>query len=153
MVARTNRKSVKKGLELSNIFGDLPDMLKQQVLEFATPSKEVFFLGYSPKTKTFVKQINKSYMKETLEYKINNPPVEDVVNGMNRLVITPPKIPCYELYFNTGGLNQGYRNYIIVMDRKYARLDTILNRKCRKSNTKIMSKYYINDGIQILLTL
>jgi hypothetical protein len=151
MIAKTNRKSVKKGLKLSNIFGDLPDMLKQQVLEFATPSKEVFFLGYSPKTKTFIKQINKSYMKETLEYKINNPPVEDIVDGMNRLVITPPKIPCYELYFNTGGL--GYRNYIIVMHSKYARLDTILNRKCRKSNTKIMSKYYINDGIQILLTL
>jgi hypothetical protein len=148
MIAKTNRKSVKKGLKLSNIFGDLPDMLKQQVLEFATPSKEVFFLGYSPKTKTFIKQINKSYMKETLEYKRNNPPV---VNGMNRLVITPPKIPCYELYFNTGDL--GYRNFIIVMDRKYVRLDTILNRKCRKSNTKIMSKYYINDGIQILLTL
>ena len=91
-------------------------------------------------------------MKETLEYKINNPPVEDIVDGMNRLVITPPKIPCYELYFNTGGLNQGYRNYIIVMDRKYVRLITILDSKCRKSNTKIMTKHNIN-GIQIFLTL
>jgi hypothetical protein len=90
-------------------------------------------------------------MKETLEYKINNPPVEYMKNGANILYITPPKIPRYQLCFYTGDV--GYCNYIIVMDRKYARLDTILNRKCRKCNTKIMSKYYINDGIQILLTL
>jgi len=150
MVARINKRSVKKGLELSNIFGDLPDMLKQQVLEFATPSKEVFFFGYSPKTKTFVRQINKSFMKETLEYKMNNPPVEYVHNGANILYITPPKIPRYQLCFYNGDV--GYCNYIIVMDTKYAKLETILNRKCRKSNTTIMSNYYKN-GIIIFLTL
>jgi hypothetical protein len=150
MVARTNKRSVKKVVELSNIFGDLPDMLKQQVLEFATPSKEVFFLGYSPKTKTFVRKINKSFMKETLEYKINNPPIEYVHNGANILYITPPKIPRYQLCFYTGDV--GYCNYIISVDTKYARMETILNRKCRKSNTKIMSNYYKNC-IQIFLTL
>ena len=150
MVARTNKRSIQKVVELSNIFGDLPDMLKQQVLEFATPSKEVFFLGYSPKTKTFVRQINKSFMKEMLEYKINNPPVEYLHNGANILCITPPKLPRYELCFYTG--NVGYRNFIIVMDKKYARLETILDRKCRKSNTKIMSNAYKN-GIIIFLTL
>ena len=150
MVARINKRSVKKVVELSTVFGDLPDMLKQQVLEFATPSKEVFFLGYSPKTKTFVRQINKSFMKETLEYKINNPPVEYVHNGANILYITPPKIPRYQLCFYNGDV--GYCNYIIVMDTKYARLETILDRKCRKSNIKIMSNYYKNC-IQIFLTL
>ena len=151
MVARINKRSVKKVVEPSNIFGDLPDMLKQQVLEFATPSKEVFFLGYSPKTKTFVRKINKSFMKETLEYKINNPPIEYMKNGANILYITPPKIPSYQLCFYTGN-NVGYCNYIIVMDTKYARLEKILNRKCRKSNTKIMSNYYKNC-IHIFLTL
>jgi hypothetical protein len=150
MVARINKRSVKKVVELSTVFGDLPDMLKQQVLEFAAPTKDPFFWSYSPKTKTFIMQINRSYMREMLEYKINNPPVEYMKNGANILCITPPKIPRYKLCFYTG--NVGYCNYIIVMDTKYARLEKILNRKCRKSNTIIMSNYYKNY-IHICLTL
>lgn len=148
MIAKTNKRSVKKGLALSKIFGDLPDMLKQQVLEFAAPTKDPFFLGYSPKTKTFVKQLNKSFMKEMLEYKINNPPVEHTVDhNITSLRFTPPKIPFYEVSLNTGGNNplMDWQS-IIFVHSKYMRLRTLLKNKCKKDNKKLMnSNNVIND--------
>jgi hypothetical protein len=146
MVARINKRSIKKVVELSNIFGDLPDMLKQQVLEFATPSKDVFFLGYSPKTKTFVKQINKSFMKEMLEYKINNPVIENNIDAnITSMKITPPKIPFYEVCFNNGNTVVDWDS-IIFVHSKYMRLTTIINNKCRKNNKVKMS----NNNIHIV---
>ena len=122
MVAKTNKRSVKG---LSKIFGDLPDMLKPQVVEFAAPTKDPFFLGYSPKTKTFVKQINKSFMKEMLEYKINNPVLEhDVGHSITCIRVTPPKIPFYEINFNKGSL-MDWQSMIFVSS-KYMRLRTLL---------------------------
>jgi len=149
MVAKTNQRSVKKGLELSKIFGDLPDMLKQQVLEFAAPTKEPFFLGYSPKTKTFVKQINKSFMKEMLEYKINNPVLEnDVGHSITCIRITPPKIPFYEINFNKGSL-MDWQSMIFVSS-KYMRLRTILKNKCIKNNKKLMNSNNVINDIAIV---
>jgi len=145
MVAKLNKRPVKKGLVLlSKIFGDLPDMLKQQVLEFAAPTKDPFFLGYSPKTKTFVKQINKSFMKEMLEYKINNPVIENNIDAnITSMKITPPKIPFYEVCFNNGNTVVDWDS-IIFVHSKYMRLTTIINNKCRKNNKVKMSNNNIN---------
>jgi hypothetical protein len=76
--------------ELSRIFGDLPDMLKQQVLEFATPATAPFILSYSPKTKTIVKKVNELLFKETLQYKINNPPEFFGNIATQYITVTPP---------------------------------------------------------------
>ena len=150
MVARTNKRSVKKGLELSKIFGDLPDMLKQQVLEFAAPTKDPFFLGYSPKTKTFVKQINKSFMKDMLEYKINNPPVRNEI-GANfiQIKISPPKIPFYEENFNNDPIVFGYYSLIFVHS-KYRRLITLLKKNCIENNKIFMNPTNVINDIGIV---
>ena len=147
MVAKINKRSVKKVVELSKIFGDLPDMLKQQVLEFAAPTKEPFFLGYSPKTKTFVRQMNKSFMKEMLEYKINNPMViTEMGEHLIQMRITPPKLPFYEVNF--------YReSCIIFVHSKYMRLRTLLKNKCIKGNKKLMNSNNIINGISIIYGL
>ena len=151
MVAKTNKRSVKQVVGLSNIFGDLPDMLKQQVLEFAAPTKDPFFLGYSPKTKTFVKQINKSFMKEMLEYKINNPVLEhDVGSNITCVRVTPPKIPYYEVNFNKGNYNNTGWSSMIFVSSKYMRLRTILKNKCIKNNKKLMNSNNVINDIAIV---
>ena len=150
MVARTNKRSVKKGLELSKIFGDLPDMLKQQVLEFAAPTKDPFFLGYSPKTKTFVKQINKSFMKDMLEYKINNPPVRtEIGEHFIQIKISPPKIPFYEENFNNDPIVFGYYSLIFVHS-KYRRLRTLLKNNCIENNKIFMNPTDVINDIGIV---
>jgi len=104
--------------ELSRIFGDLPDMLKQQVLEFATQMNTPFILSYSPKTKTIVKKVNKLLFKETLQYKINNPP-EFFGNIANQYItITPPpKIERYG-WIILNGTSKVYPN-ILKIHNKY----------------------------------
>ena len=150
MVARTNKRSVKKGLVLSKIFGDLPDMLKQQVLEFAAPTKDPFFLGYSPKTKTFVKQINKSFMKDMLEYKINNPPVRtEIGEHFIQIKISPPKIPFYEENFNNDPIVFGYYSLIFVHS-KYRRLRTLLKKNCIENNKIFMNPTDVINDIGIV---
>lgn len=145
------KSSVKKSLELSNIFGDLPDMLKQQVLEFAAPTKEPFFLGYSSKTKTFVKQINKSFMKEMLEYKINNPVVmTEMGEHLMQIRITPPKLPFYEVNFYKGPHNAFGWSSVIFVHSKYMRLRTLLKNKCLKGNKKLMNSNNIINDISII---
>jgi len=149
MVAKTNKRSVKKGLELSKIFGDLPDMLKQQVLEFAAPTKDPFFLGYSPKTKNFVKQINKSFMKEMLEYKINNPVVmTELGENLIQIRITPPKLSFYDVSFLKNDM-LGWQS-IIFVSSKYMRLRTLLKNKCIKNNKKLMNSNNVINDIAIV---
>ena len=142
MVAKTNKKVVR----LSKIFEGLPDVLIQQVLEFAAPTKDPFFLGYCPKTETFVKKINKYFMKEMLEYKINNPLIESGIGSdITSMRITPPKIPFYEVCFNNGNTVVNWDSMIFVSS-KYMRLRTILKNKCIKNNKKLMnSNNEIND--------
>jgi hypothetical protein len=150
MVARTNKRTVKKGLELSKIFGDLPDMLKQQVLEFAAPVKDLFFFGYSPKTKTFVKQINKSFMKDMLEYKINNPPVRtEIGDHFIQIKVSPPKIPFYEEDFNNDPIVFGYYS-IIFVHSKYFKLRTLLKNDCIKNNKIFMNPTNVINNIGIV---
>jgi hypothetical protein len=151
MVARTNKRSVKKGLELSKIFGDLPDMLKQQVLEFAAPTKDPFFLGYSPKTKTFVKQVNKSFMKDMLEYKINNPPVRtEIGEHFIQIRISPPKLPFYEVNYCNSNINMFGWYSIIFVHSKYMRLRTLLKNKCIKNKKILMNSTNVINEIGIV---
>jgi len=150
MVAKPNKRSVKKVVRLSKIFGDLPDMLKQQVLEFAAQTKNRFCLGYSPKTKTFVKQQNKYFMKEMLEYKINNPVIESGIDSnITYMRVTPPKIPFYEVCFNNGNTVVDWDS-IIFVHSKYMRLRTILKNKCIKNNKKLMNSNNVINDISIM---
>jgi len=150
MVAKTNKRAGQKVVQLSKIFGDLPDMLKQQVLEFAAPTKDPFFLGYSPKTKTFVKQINKSFMKEMLEYKINNPAVRtEIGEHFIQIRISPPKLPFYEENFNNNNEMFGWYS-IIFVHSKYMRLRTLLKNKCIKNNKILMNPTNVINDIGIV---
>ena len=149
MVANTNKRACQKVVQLSKIFGDLPDMLKQQVLEFAAPTNEPFFLGYSPKTKTIVRQMNKSFMKEMLEYKINNPVLEhDVGSSITCIRVSPPKVPYYEVNFNNGTL-MDWQSMIFVSS-KYMRLRTLLKNKCIKNKKILMNSNNVINNIDIV---
>jgi hypothetical protein len=152
MVAKTNKRSVKKVVGLSNIFGDLPDMLKQQVLEFATSTKDPFYLCYSPKTKTFVRQMNRNFMKEILEFKINNPPIY-TNHGTSFETLdfnTPPKIHNYGLtlyrhrsYF---GWTQSY-----FVNKQYQRLFNLIKRKYgNNKKTHLGEKLTKDTGIMFV---
>jgi len=142
MVAKTNKRSVKKGLELSKIFGDLPDMLKQQVFEFASSAKDPFFLGYSPKTKTFVRQMNRNFMKEILEFKMNNPPIYTNHGTFETLDFnTPSKIPNYGLTLYRHRSFFGWTQSFFV-NTKYQRLFNLIKRKY--GNNK---KTYMNENL------
>jgi hypothetical protein len=105
--------------KLSIIFGDLPDMLKQQVLEFATSTNSPFILSYSPKTKTIVKKVNELLFKEMLQYKINNPP-EFFGNIANQYItITPPaQIEKYGWIIMNGKTNM-INPHILKIHNKY----------------------------------
>jgi hypothetical protein len=150
MVAKTNKRAGQKVVQLSKIFGDLPDMLKQQVLEFAAPTKDPFFLGYSPKTKNFVKQINKSFMKDMLEYKINNPPVRtEIGEHFIQIRISPPKLPFYEENFNNNNGMFGWYS-IIFVHSKYMRLRTLLKNNCIKNNKIFMNPTNVINDIGIV---
>jgi len=152
MVAKTNKRSVKKGLELSKIFGDLPDMLKQQVLEFASSTKDPFFLGYSPKTKTIVKKVNRHFMKETLEFKINNPPIYKVFDNFETIDFnTPPKIHNYGLTLNDHKNFFGWTCSISV-SAKYKRLFTIIKKKYGNNEKTYMTENLTKDtGIMFVI--
>jgi hypothetical protein len=150
MVAKTNKRAGQKVVQLSQIFGDLPDMLKQQVLEFAAPTKDPFFLGYSPKTKNFVKQINKSFMKDMLEYKINNPPVRtEIGEHFIQIRISPPKLPFYEENFNNNNGMFGWYS-IIFVHSKYMRLRTLLKNNCIKNKKILMNPTNVINNIDIV---
>jgi hypothetical protein len=110
------------------MFGELPDMMKQQILEFVG-GDGLYVLGYNYKTKSFTQMINKKgFMKKTLEYKINTPPVCIRSNRYNIQYIryTPPKIHdylfvCYD--YRTGVENR------LVINPKYRVLITKINKK------------------------
>ena len=149
MVAKINKLAGKKVVKLSKIFGDLPDMLKDQVLEFAAPTKDRLFWGYSPKTKTIVKKMNKYFMKGMLEYKINNPVLEhDVGSNITCIRVTPPKIPFYEVNFNNGTL-MDWQSMIFV-NSKYMRLRTLLKNKCIKNKKILMNSNNVINDIAIV---
>ena len=114
---------------LSNIFGELPDMLINHILELAR-GEDLYVLGYNPKTKTLTNIINKAYMKKTLEYKIKNPPVMILSNLYNIKYIRftpPPKVQNYLLVCydnlrrvnNQIAINPKYRGLITKVNKKY----------------------------------
>jgi len=87
-----------------SIFSNLPDMLKQQVLEFAFSNNNPFHLCYNHKTKQIMKQVNKTFMYKTLEFKFNNPSKYMRMRDHNGrfigetfTIITPPKIQAYTI--------------------------------------------------------
>ena len=114
---------------LSKIFGELPDMLKQQILELVG-GDDVYVLGYNYKMKSFTKMINKAYMKKTLEYKIKNPPVmiTSVRYNIQYIRYNPPsKVQNYLLILydnltrvsNNIAINPKYRGIITKVNKKY----------------------------------
>ena len=121
------------------IFGELPDMLKQQILEFVGTTSDTipFRLSYSPKTKTIVYEVNRLFMKETLEYKINNPPQCKIYDNYMSVSITPPrKIQRYGLFLYPTGST-------ILIGSKYKKLFNAINRKysmtMRETITEMMT--------------
>jgi len=58
---------------VSTIFKNLPEMMLQQVLEFAGGDGKLYILNYDPKKKAIVIMLNPAFMRDTLMYKINNP--------------------------------------------------------------------------------
>lgn len=110
------------------MFGELPDMMKQQILEFVG-GDSLYILAYNYKTKSFTEMINKKgFMKKTLEYKQNNPPViiRSTRYSIQYIRYTPPKIHDYLLVcydYRVGLENQ------MVINPKYRALVTKVNKK------------------------
>jgi hypothetical protein len=149
MIAKTNKRTVKKVVRVSKVFEGLPDVLIQQILEFAAQTKDPYFLGYCPRTETFIKKINKYFMKEMLEYKINHPVFEhDVGSNTTCIKVSPPKIPFYEVFFNNGTI-MDWQSMIFVSS-KYMRLRTLLKNKCIKNKKILMNKNNVINDIAIV---
>lgn len=123
---------------MSKIFGELPDMLKQQIIEYATPVNSPFILSYSPRTKTFIKSVNALFMCDTLKYKLNNPPEKGIL--VNSITIRPPpRVPSYTLIF--GG------STVIMVNRKYERCFAAINKRYGKEQMFI---YNLGDDNSVM---
>ena len=132
MVSKTKatKNSVKQmPIPMSGIFGDLPDMIKQQVLEFAQDNGPMK-LSYSSKKKSFAMQVNPEFMKETLQYKLDNPPKYIIHSSGNVQVITitPPKVASYQLWLTKIDRVEA-RPHMLVIDPKSLKLVKSFNRK------------------------
>ena len=129
MVSKTKATSQPKQMVLSSIFGDLPDMIKQQVLEFAHDDGPLK-LSYCGKKKSFATMVNPDFMKETLEYKLNHPPVfkTDSSGRLQVITITPPKVSKYEMWLSRVDRVEA-RPHMVVIDSKSLKLVKAFNRK------------------------
>lgn len=99
-------------------FGNFPDMIKLQVLEFLSGTREPFIWDYSTKTKTIVRRVNPSFLKEILLYKINNPP--EYIGSSDRSqhvikIITPTNIENYKLIIGKINILQIHSKYWKMM--------------------------------------
>ena len=129
MVSKTKATTQPKQITLSNIFGDLPDMIKQQVLEFAQGNGPLK-LSYCGKKKSFATMVNPDFMKETLEYKLNHPPVfkTDSSGKLQVITITPPKVAKYAMWLTRVDRVEA-RPHMVVIDSKSLKLVKAFNRK------------------------
>lgn len=113
------------------IFGELPDMLKQQVLEFAGATTSTpFRFSYSPKTKTIVQQLDCTFLKEVVEYKTKNPPECTYADdNVSITYILPLKKQRYSLllypFSSTILLSSKYKRFY-SLQKKYVKNPTIM---------------------------
>lgn len=114
------RRNKKKPFPI--IFKSLPEMLKQQVLEFVGfDPNEPFILNYARKFKKIVKMVNPEFMKEALRFRIRNPPAHLILTDNNNVhvgdaytIITPRQIQVYTIFaYNTND------SYHLEIDDKY----------------------------------
>lgn len=125
---------------MASIFSNLPDMLKQQVLEFAFSNNNPFHLCYNPKTKQIMKQVNKTFMCKVLEFKDKNPPKYMRMRDHNGrfigetfTIITPPKIKSYTIMtskitnMDHLEIHQKYKKYIEKYDDMMKRKKELMN--------------------------
>jgi hypothetical protein len=118
-------------IPLSGIFGDLPDMVKQQVLEFAQGNGPLK-LSYCGKKRSFAMMVNPDFMKETLEYKLNHPPTymrDSVLENVQVITISPPKVSKYEIWITKKIMETETRPNMVVIDSKSLKLVKAFNRK------------------------
>lgn len=82
-----------------SVFKNLPEALVQQIIEFARGEHYPFMYGYCNKKKMFINKVKSYFMRETMEYKLNN-----ILADYNRnrrkdithyYTICPPKIESY----------------------------------------------------------
>ena len=133
MVSKTLKQSKPKPMPMpmSKIFGDLPDMMKQQVLEFAHDNGPLK-LNYCSKKRSFAMIVNPEFMKETLQYKLDNPPEyvsHRSADGFAQVItVTPPKLPSYQIWLLKIERVEA-RPHMLVIDPKSLKLVKSFNRK------------------------
>ena len=121
----------------TTIFKNLPEMMIQQVLEFAGVAGgdgKLYRLSYNPKKKAIVITINPEFMRDTLMYKINNPckailfrnPSGTVIRA-NYTYVPPPKIQAYTVM-----TDNVYDTYHIEIHRKYQRMIAVWNKRINR---------------------
>ena len=132
MVSKTKQsKSMPMPIPLSGIFGDLPDMVKQQVLEFAQGNGPLK-LSYCGKKRSFAMMVNPDFMKETLQYKLDNPPTymrDSVVENVQVITISPPKVSKYEIWITKKIMETETRPNMLVIHSKSLRIVKAFNKK------------------------
>jgi hypothetical protein len=145
-----------------SIFSHLPDMLKQQVLEFAFSNNNPFHLCYNPKTKRIMKQVNKTFMCKALEFKVNNPSKYMIMRDHNGrfigetfTIITPPKIQAYTIMISKITnmdhieIHQKYQKYIQKYNDMMRRKKELMNLQ----NLSIRSIYPENTFRETILKM
>jgi len=105
------------------IFKNLPEALVQQIIEFARGENYPFMYVYCNKKKMFINKVKPYFMRETLEYKLNNILADYNRNCNSRKDIThyyticPPKIESYRWVITTSMRTNNYvfgTNYLEV---------------------------------------
>jgi len=97
------------------IFKNLPEALVQQIIEFARGENYPFMYVYCNKKKMFINKVKPYFMRETLEYKLNNILADYNRNSRKDIThyytICPPKIESYR-WVITGGMRTNTGNYV-----------------------------------------
>ena len=96
------------------IFKNLPEALVQQIIEFARGENYPFMYMYCNKRKMFINKVKSYFMRETLEYKLNNILADYNCNSRKSIThsytICPPRIESYRWVIT--GMRSNTGNYV-----------------------------------------
>lgn len=141
-------------MTLLPIFGELPDVLKEEILNFINSNSDPFIIKFNPKINKFVTHVNKDYFTKlvnVIEYKKINQPRISMINAhvirkkIINMIIKLPEIPdnkqgfIIDCFYRNIESNQLYKHYTIL-DSKYKILICKWNNLCKLREEKKKNK-------------
>ena len=108
---------------LPEVFKNLPEVLVQQIIEFARGENYPFMYVYCNKKKMFINKVKPYFMRETLEYKLNNILADYNRNSRKDIThyytICPPKIESYRWVITSKRGNYVFGTNYLEVHYKY----------------------------------